>query len=260
MDKLLNEQQAAEFLTLKPETLTKWRSSHNGPPFLKIAGGVRYDRALLEQWVRDQTHYPEEETHRIMEEARQRIIPSNIYHIGSEQAFATSVPFVERSFPSASRRARFLFDASFDESPNRPGHKLLPQGFRIPRAMGPLTDARMSEIVHHIFGGTCSQYFTNPRRTSSIEVTVGFLEVVGRNGRAPFCNCRARLAATMMKRYVLWCRSSGMVYIVLFFRLSAMCLLTSILREAFQDASSSPILQVNRIGGLALPQGRWLQC
>jgi hypothetical protein len=55
MDKLLNEQQAAELLTLKPETLTKWRSSHKGPPYLKIAGGrVRYDRALLEQWVRDQ--------------------------------------------------------------------------------------------------------------------------------------------------------------------------------------------------------------
>jgi len=46
-------------LTQEPETLTKWRSSHKGPPYLKIAGGrVRYDRALLEQWVRDQTQLP----------------------------------------------------------------------------------------------------------------------------------------------------------------------------------------------------------
>ena len=111
-----------------------------------------------------------------------------------------------------------------------------------------------AEIVHHIFGGTCSQYFTSPRRTSSIEVTVGFLEVAGRNGREPFCNCRARRAATMMKRYVLCSRSSGIVYIALFFRLSDMCLLTSILREAFQDATFSSILQVNRIGGLAVPK------
>src|SRR5713226_764730 len=117
----------------------------------------------------------------------------------------------------------------------------------------------MSEIVHHVFGGTYFQYFTSPRRTSSIEVTVGFLEVVGRKGRAPFCNCRARLAATMMKRYVLCSRSSGMAYIALLFSLSAMCLLTSILREAGQEATSSPILQANRIGGLAVPQGRCLQ-
>ena len=51
-------------LTQEPEPLPKWRSLHKGPPYLKIAGGrVRYDRALLEQWVRDQTHYPKEETH-----------------------------------------------------------------------------------------------------------------------------------------------------------------------------------------------------
>jgi hypothetical protein len=41
------------------------------------------------------------------------------------------------------------------------------------------------------------------------------------------------LAATMMKRYLLCSRSSGIVYIALFFRLSAMCLLTSILEVRF---------------------------
>ena len=40
---------------------------------------------------------------------------------------------------------------------------------------------------------------------------VGFLEDVGSTGRAPPCNCRARLAATMMNRYVLCSGSSGMV-------------------------------------------------
>jgi hypothetical protein len=43
------------------------------------------------------------------------------------------------------------------------------------------------------------------------------------------------LPATMMKRYVLCSGSSGMEYIALFCSLSAMCLLTSILCEAFQD-------------------------
>src|SRR5579863_1077963 len=61
-----------------------------------------------------------------------------------------------------------------------------------------------------------SSYFTNPRRTSSIAITVGFLEEVGSDGRAPFCNCRARLAATMMKRLMLCSGSSGIEQWVLF--------------------------------------------
>ena len=40
---------------------------------------------------------------------------------------------------------------------------------------------------------------------------VGFLDEVGSTGRAPPCNCRARLAATMMNRYVLCSGSSGRV-------------------------------------------------
>src|SRR3974377_443310 len=54
-------------------------------------------------------------------------------------------------------------------------------------------------------------YFTRPRRVSSIATTVGFLEEVGSAGRAPPCNCRARFAETMMKRYVLCSGSSGIV-------------------------------------------------
>src|SRR5262245_57350328 len=57
---------------------------------------------------------------------------------------------------------------------------------------------------------SCTSYFTRPPRTSSITITVGFLDEVGRNGRAPFCNWRARLAATMMNRFMLCSGSSGM--------------------------------------------------
>ena len=60
-----------------------------------------------------------------------------------------------------------------------------------------------------------SSYFTKPRRTSSIDVTVGFREVVGRNDREPFCNWRARLAATMINRYVLVSGSSGITNVAL---------------------------------------------
>ena len=48
--------------------------------------------------------------------------------------------------------------------------------------------------------GPVRLYFTSPRRTSSMAMMVGFLEDVGSTGRAPPCNCRARLAATMMNR------------------------------------------------------------
>src|SRR6267142_2707357 len=48
-------------------------------------------------------------------------------------------------------------------------------------------------------------------------MTVGFLDEVGRNGRAPFCSCRARLAATMMKRLMLCSASSGIEQWALFF-------------------------------------------
>src|SRR5579863_6862909 len=64
-----------------------------------------------------------------------------------------------------------------------------------------------------------SSYCTSPRRTSSIAATVGFLEVLGRKLRAPFCNCRARLAATMIKRYALASGSSGITLWAVCFRL-----------------------------------------
>src|SRR5689334_20818909 len=47
-------------------------------------------------------------------------------------------------------------------------------------------------------------------------MTVGFLDEVGRAGRAPLCSWRARLAATMIKRLMLCSGSSGMEQWALF--------------------------------------------
>src|SRR4051812_1211766 len=62
-------------------------------------------------------------------------------------------------------------------------------------------------------------------------MTVGFFDVVGSTGRAPACNWRARLAATMMKREVLCSGSSGRVqWALLRGALSAMKNVTSNLK------------------------------
>src|SRR5690242_21123585 len=76
-------------------------------------------------------------------------------------------------------------------------------------------------------------YFTRPRRTSSIEMTVGFLEDVGSTGRAPPCNCRARLAATIMNRYMLCSGSSGNVQWALF--LGALSAMIPLALQCLQD-------------------------
>src|SRR5579871_5785404 len=69
-----------------------------------------------------------------------------------------------------------------------------------------------------------SSYCTSPRRTSSMAITVGFLEVVGRTLRAPFWSWRARLAATMMNRYALASGSSGIMLCAVCLKLvSGMC-------------------------------------
>src|ERR1700730_17261637 len=47
-------------------------------------------------------------------------------------------------------------------------------------------------------------------------MTVGFLDEVGRAGRAPLCSWRARLAATMIKRLMLCSGSSGIEQWALF--------------------------------------------
>jgi len=48
---LLTDNQAAEFLSIKPRTLRLWRHSR-GLPFIRITSKViRYRRADIEQWL-----------------------------------------------------------------------------------------------------------------------------------------------------------------------------------------------------------------
>jgi len=49
---LLNENQAAEHLRLKPRALQSWRTRGGGPPYLRIGHRtVRYSLADLEVWL-----------------------------------------------------------------------------------------------------------------------------------------------------------------------------------------------------------------
>lgn len=48
---LLNEKQAAEYLNLKPETLTKWRWAGKGPQAVKVGAAVRYRSTDLEAFI-----------------------------------------------------------------------------------------------------------------------------------------------------------------------------------------------------------------
>lgn len=52
MENLLNEQQAAEYLGLKPRTLQAWRTRGGGPIYLRISHRcVRYTMADLRAWL-----------------------------------------------------------------------------------------------------------------------------------------------------------------------------------------------------------------
>ena len=50
---LLNTRKAAEFLTMKPQTLDLWRTRSQGPRFLKIGKSVRYREADLIQFLEE---------------------------------------------------------------------------------------------------------------------------------------------------------------------------------------------------------------
>ena len=50
-DKFVDEQGAAEFLTVKPQTLSVWRLKGSGPPFHKIGRCVRYSIADLRDYI-----------------------------------------------------------------------------------------------------------------------------------------------------------------------------------------------------------------
>jgi predicted DNA-binding transcriptional regulator AlpA len=48
---LLTQEQAAEFLNMKPSTLTTWRALRKGPKYSKFGRSVRYRRSDLVEFV-----------------------------------------------------------------------------------------------------------------------------------------------------------------------------------------------------------------
>ncbi len=51
-NQLLTEDQAAEFLSIKPQTLAVWRmTGRNDLPYVKVGRAVRYRRADLIAWI-----------------------------------------------------------------------------------------------------------------------------------------------------------------------------------------------------------------
>ncbi len=51
MSSFLTVKEAADHIGCSAATLNRYRWKGNGPPFYKM-GGVRYDRAELEAWIR----------------------------------------------------------------------------------------------------------------------------------------------------------------------------------------------------------------
>ena len=53
MTELLTPEQTAELLHMSPNTLSSWRWKGRGPEFIKVGRNVRYDRADVDAWLRD---------------------------------------------------------------------------------------------------------------------------------------------------------------------------------------------------------------
>lgn len=53
---LLNTEEAASYLGLKPGTLMDWRWQRTGPPWIRVSRGcVRYDQDALDKWLVSRT-------------------------------------------------------------------------------------------------------------------------------------------------------------------------------------------------------------
>lgn len=60
LDELLNNQQVASILGVKPNTLEIWRHKGKGPPFVKLgrhpSSPIRYQRSRVMRWIADCCH------------------------------------------------------------------------------------------------------------------------------------------------------------------------------------------------------------
>ena len=57
-DPLLNQEQAAVAIGVKPPTLAMWRHKDKGPPYRKIGRSAFYRRSDIEQWLDAQCVIP----------------------------------------------------------------------------------------------------------------------------------------------------------------------------------------------------------
>ena len=61
-DQLLNTKEVADWLGVAPISLRIWRSKGEGPPTVLVSRrGIRYRRGTVAEWLRDRTHYFENE-------------------------------------------------------------------------------------------------------------------------------------------------------------------------------------------------------
>jgi len=54
-DKFLNPPEAADFLTVQPQTLAKWRMDGRNLPYIKVGRSVRYKLSDLQAFIEKQT-------------------------------------------------------------------------------------------------------------------------------------------------------------------------------------------------------------
>lgn len=57
-DELIDPVKVAGALSVKPQTLTAWRTLGRGPPYVKIGKRVFYRRADVESWLGTQRRDP----------------------------------------------------------------------------------------------------------------------------------------------------------------------------------------------------------
>ena len=55
MNQTLTTPQAAEYLSLSPNTLNRWRWSGDGPRFIKMGRAVRYRVTDLDEWIAERS-------------------------------------------------------------------------------------------------------------------------------------------------------------------------------------------------------------
>lgn len=53
----LTDIELAEYLSMSPRTLRRWRLERRGPQWKKFGGAVRYSRAAVDRWVDAQVSY-----------------------------------------------------------------------------------------------------------------------------------------------------------------------------------------------------------